>query len=75
MVIYIQYKYQKISFIGYLVMAEHGKKTLKFRQSKGNNSYHNQVQNLTMVIYRGYSNFFVKYVFYFTSEVDNIYIS
>ena len=27
------------------------------------------------VIYRGYSNVFVKYVFYFTSEVDNIYIS
>ena len=26
-------------------------------------------------IYRGYSNVFVKYVFYFTSEVDNIYIS
>ena len=24
---------------------------------------------------RGYSNVFVKYVFYFTSEVDNIYIS
>ena len=26
-------------------------------------------------IYRGYSNVFVKYVFYFTSEVDNIYVS
>ena len=26
-------------------------------------------------IHRGYSNVFVKYVFYFTSEVDNIYIS
>ena len=25
--------------------------------------------------YRGYSNVFVIYVFYFTSEVDNIYIS
>ena len=25
--------------------------------------------------HRGYSNVFVKYVFYFTSEVDNIYIS
>ena len=25
-------------------------------------------------IHRGYSNVFVKYVFYFTSEVDNIYI-
>ena len=25
--------------------------------------------------YRGYSNVFVKYVFYFMSKVDNIYIS
>ena len=30
---------------------------------------------LSDVINRGYSNVFVKYVFYFTSEVDNIYIS
>ena len=29
----------------------------------------------TKLIYRGYSNVFVKYVFYFTSEVDSIYIS
>ena len=30
---------------------------------------------LSDVINREYSNVFVKYVFYFTSEVDNIYIS
>ena len=27
------------------------------------------------LMHRGYSNVFVKYAFYFTSEVDNIYIS
>ena len=31
--------------------------------------------NITTKIYRGYSNVFVKYVFDFSSEVDNIYIS
>ena len=39
MVIYIQYKFQEIIFIGYLVMAEDGKKSLKFKQSKGDNLY------------------------------------
>ena len=29
----------------------------------------------TLKVHRGYSNVFVKYVFYFTSEVENIYIS
>ena len=37
-VIYIQCKFHEIQSIGYLVMAEDGKKSLKFRQSKGNNS-------------------------------------
>ena len=57
MVIYIQYKFQEILFIGYLVMAE-DKKSLKFRQSKGYNSAMTEdtpiklhVHNLTMVIY------------------------
>ena len=50
--VYIQYKFQEISFIGYLVIAEDGKfiecrqlkgnddreKSLQFRQSKGDNS-------------------------------------
>ena len=31
--------------------------------------------HVVFAINRGYSNVFVKYVFYFTSEVDNIYIS
>ena len=35
--VYIQYKLHEFLSIGYLVMAEDGK-TLKFSQSKGNNS-------------------------------------
>ena len=62
MVIYIQYKFQEISFIGYLVMAEdRKKKSLKFGQSKGDNSSitHDtlrklNVHNHTMVIYIQY---------------------
>ena len=38
LVIHIQYKFQEIPFIDYLVMAENGKKSLKFRQLKGDNS-------------------------------------
>ena len=38
-VIYIQYKFHEIPSIAYKVMAEDGKKSLKFWQSKGNNSY------------------------------------
>ena len=30
--------------------------------------------NTKLELHRGYSNVFVQYVFYFTSEVDNIYI-
>ena len=38
-VIYIQYKFHEIPSIDYKnIMAEDGKKSLKFRQSKGNNS-------------------------------------
>ena len=58
MVIYIQYKFQEISFIGYLGLAEDEKKTLKFRQSKGDNSFitHHtlmklHMHNFTMDIY------------------------
>ena len=58
MVIYIQFKFQEISFIGYLVMAEDWKKSMKFRQSKGHNSSITQntlmklhMHNHTMVIY------------------------
>ena len=39
MVTYIQYKFQEITFIGYVVMAEDGEKSLKFRQSKGENYF------------------------------------
>ena len=35
MVIYIQYKFQEISFIGYLVMAEDWKKIIEIRTIKG----------------------------------------
>ena len=58
MVIYIRYKFHESPSIGYLVMAEDGKKTLKFRQSKGNSSAITDdtpiklhVHNLTMVMY------------------------
>ena len=61
MVIYIQDKFQEIPFIGYLVMAEDRKKTLKFRQSKGDNSSINDdtlmkllMHNHTIVIYVQY---------------------
>ena len=61
MVIYIQYSFHEIISIGYLVNAEDGKKSLKFKQSKGNNSGINNgtpiklnVHNLTKVIYIQY---------------------
>ena len=38
MVIYIQYKFHEIQSIGYIAMAKDGKKSLKFRQKKGDNS-------------------------------------
>ena len=38
MFIYIQYKFHEIPAFGYLVMTEDRKKSLKFRQSKGDNS-------------------------------------
>ena len=38
LVIYIQYKFHEIPSIGYKVKAEDEKKSMKFRQSKGNNS-------------------------------------
>ena len=38
MAIYIQYKFHEIPSIGYNFMTEDGRKSLKFRQSKGNNS-------------------------------------
>ena len=39
MVIYIQYKFQEISFIGHLVMAAENRKIkLIFRQTKGDNT-------------------------------------
>ena len=37
--------------------------------------YTSLLLDISQLIYRGYSNVFVKYVFYFSSEVDNIYIS
>ena len=61
MVIYIQYKFQEISFISCLVMAENGEISLKFKQSNGNNSsiprdtiMKLHVHNQTMVIYIQY---------------------
>ena len=60
-VIYIQYKFHESPPIGYLVMAEDGKKSLKLWQSKGNNSTVTDetpiklhVHNLSMVIYIQY---------------------
>ena len=38
MILYIQYKFQETPFIGYLVMAEDDIKSLKFRESQGDNS-------------------------------------
>ena len=61
-VIYIQYNLQDISIIGYLVMAGYAKKSLKFRQSRGDNScitnetpIELHVHNHTMVIYIKYN--------------------
>ena len=61
LVVYIQYKFREISFIGYLVMAKYEKKSLKSRQSKGGNSSitHDILMKLhvhshTMVIYIQY---------------------
>ena len=61
MAIYIQYKLHEIPSIGYLVMTEDGKKSLKARQTKGNNAaipddspIKLHVHNLTMVIYIQY---------------------
>ena len=61
MVIYIQYMFHEIPFIGYLVMAEVEEKRLKFRQAKGNNSSKSNdtpiklhVLNHTLVIYIQY---------------------
>ena len=61
MVIYIQYKFYEVPSIAYKVMAEDGKKSLKFRQSKGNNSSITDdtlmklhMHNHTMVIYIQY---------------------
>ena len=61
MVIYIQYKFHEILPMGYLVMGEEGKKSLNFRQTKGNHSAIPDgsltklyVHNLTMVIYMQY---------------------
>ena len=63
MVAYIQYKFSEIPSIGYLVVTEDGKKkSLKFRQSKGNNSSITDdtlmkihVHNHTIVIYIQYN--------------------
>ena len=59
-VMYIQYKFNEIPSIGYLVIAE-DVKSLKFSKSKGNNSAitHDypiilHVHNITMVIYIQY---------------------
>ena len=61
LVIYIQYEFHEIISNGYLIIPEDGKKSLNFRQSKGNNSAITKgtliklhVHNLTMVIYIQY---------------------
>ena len=58
MFIYIQYKFHETQSIGYKVMALDRKKSLKFRQSKDNNSSitNNKLENIhvnnhTMIIY------------------------
>ena len=61
MFIYIQYKCHEIPSLGYLVMAEDEKKSLKIRHSEGNNSTITEdtpkklhMHNLTIVIYIHY---------------------
>ena len=61
MVIYIQNMFHEILSIGYLVMAEDGKKSLKFRKPKGNYSAITEetliklhMHNLALVIYIQY---------------------
>ena len=58
---YIQYQIHEIPSMGYLVMAEDVKKSLKFRQTKGNytaipddSPIKLHAHNLTMVIYIQY---------------------
>ena len=50
---------------------------MKYRKIliKYNTNFKKAVFHSREKIIRGYSNVFVKYVFYFMSEVDNIYIS
>ena len=55
---YVQHKFQEISFIGYLVMAEDRKKSLKFSQSNSSITHDTlmklHMHNHTMVIYNQY---------------------
>ena len=80
MVIYIQYKFQEISFNGYQVMAEDEKNSLKLRQSKGDNSSITKttlmkllVHNHTMVIYNQYKFYNIPSISYLDMAEDGKY--
>ena len=64
-VIYIQYKFHEIPSNGYLVIAE-DKISLKFRQSKGNNS---SITNNTLLKVRLHNNIIVIYIQYKFHEI------
>ena len=72
MVIYIQYKFQEISFIGYLVMAEDGNKKLKFRQSKGDNSSITSITKDTLMDLYMHNHHMVIYIQYKFHEIPSI---
>ena len=79
-VIYIQYKFQEISFIGYEVMAEDEKNSLKFRQSKGDDSSITKttliklhVHSHTMVIYNQYKFHEIPSISYLVMAEDGKY--
>ena len=69
MVIYIRDKFQEIPFIGYLVMAEDGEKTLKFRQSKGDNS---SITDNTLMKILMHNHTIVIYIQYKFPEIPSI---
>ena len=64
MVIYIQYEFHESPSIGYLVMVENGKKTLKFMQSKGNDSAITDDTPLKLHMYHFTIAIYIQYKFH-----------
>ena len=69
MFIYYQYRFHEIPSLGYKVMTEDGKKSLKFRQSKGNNS---SITDDTLMKLNMHNNTMVIYIQYKLQEISFI---